>query len=93
MAYLNRFAVDKLKIDQSFVREMDTDRNSASVVTAIIRLAHSLDLNVIAEGVETERQAQHLAQLDCDEAQGYHFGRPVPPKAFTALLQTLPEQC
>ncbi|WP_372972398.1 EAL domain-containing protein [Marinobacter sp.] len=92
MAYLNRFAVDKLKIDQSFVQGMETDRNSASVVTAIIRLAHSLDLRVIAEGVETEKQAQHLEQLDCDEVQGYLFSKPVAPAAFADLLEALTTQ-
>jgi EAL domain-containing protein (putative c-di-GMP-specific phosphodiesterase class I) len=87
MAYLNRFSVDKLKIDQSFVRDMTTDRNSASVVTAIIRLAHSLDLRVIAEGVESEQQATSLQNLGCDEAQGYLFSKPVPPKSFVAFLE------
>ncbi|MFW5824757.1 MAG: EAL domain-containing protein [Marinobacter sp.] len=92
MAYLNRFAVDKLKIDQSFIRDMATDHNSASVVTAIISLAHSLGLKVIAEGVETEQQVAQLRQLNCDEAQGYHFGRPMPAGAFEASLRRLPEQ-
>lgn len=87
MAYLNRFAVDKLKIDQSFIRDMETDHNSSSVVTAIIRLAHSLGLKVIAEGVETEHHVLSLTQLQCDELQGYYFSKPLPGDQFCTYLQ------
>lgn len=86
LAYLQRFAVDKLKIDQSFVRNMATDESSSSVVRAIIRLAHSLGLKVVAEGVETAGQTEQLARLTCDEVQGYHFGKPMDAEEFTALL-------
>lgn len=65
---------------------MATDESSSSVVRAIIRLAHSLGLRVVAEGVETAGQTEQLARLACDEVQGYHFGKPMDAEEFTALL-------
>ncbi|MCG7199735.1 EAL domain-containing protein [Marinobacter pelagius] len=86
LAYLNRFAVDKLKIDRSFIHDMGTDPNNSSVVLAIIRMAHSLGLKVIAEGVENTAQMEHLDRLACDEVQGYHLGKPMPAGKFQRLL-------
>ncbi|MCS0661020.1 putative bifunctional diguanylate cyclase/phosphodiesterase [Massilia terrae] len=82
LAYLKRLPADKLKIDISFVREMLTDRHDYTIVNTIIGMARNLGLKVIAEGVEQGPQAQLLSALGCDEAQGYHYGRPVPPAEF-----------
>jgi diguanylate cyclase (GGDEF)-like protein len=82
MSYLKRFSVDKLKIDQSFVRDLATDPDDAAIVRAIIQMAQSMGLKTIAEGVETEEILQLLRGLHCDEAQGYHFARPLPAADF-----------
>jgi diguanylate cyclase (GGDEF)-like protein/PAS domain S-box-containing protein len=84
LAYLKRLPADKLKIDMSFVRDMLTDRHDYTIVTTIIGMAGNLGLDVIAEGVEEAAQAEALLVLGCGEAQGYHFGRPVPAAAFAA---------
>jgi len=85
-AYLSRFSIDTLKVDQSFVREMVGDANHAGIVAAIIGLARRLNLHVVAEGVETEAQLAYLRRLGCDEIQGYLFSRPVPEADYLALL-------
>jgi diguanylate cyclase (GGDEF)-like protein len=85
--YLKRFPVDKLKLDQSFVRELISDPDDLSIARAVIAMAHSLRLKVIAEGVETEGQLALLAQNGCDEMQGYLFSRPIDVIACAALLQ------
>ncbi|MCL4756869.1 MAG: EAL domain-containing protein [Rhodocyclaceae bacterium] len=77
LAYLKRFKVDKLKIDQSFVRDIATDPEDAAIVRAIINMARSLKLQVIAEGVESEEIARYLGIFQCDQAQGYHYARPM----------------
>ena len=82
LAYLRRFQVDTLKIDQSFVRDVDTNLDDAAIVEAIVALGHSLKLNVVAEGVETEEQKQRLLKLKCDQCQGYLFGEPMPALEF-----------
>jgi diguanylate cyclase (GGDEF)-like protein/PAS domain S-box-containing protein len=78
LSHLQRFPLDILKIDKSFVDELGVDRGGAEIVAAVVKLAHALGLQVIAEGVETERQLDELLRLDCDFAQGYLFSRPVP---------------
>ena len=84
LAYLRRFHVDTLKIDQSFVREIDTNLDDAAIVEAIIALGHSLKLTVVAEGVETPQQRQQLLELNCDQCQGFLFGAPIPAAEFEA---------
>ena len=86
LSYLRRFPVDRLKIDLSFVREIATDMSSLAISEAIITLSHSLDLKVVAEGVETEEQMALLGSRDCDYIQGYYFSPPVPAKQLESLL-------
>ncbi|MBU1237565.1 MAG: EAL domain-containing protein [Gammaproteobacteria bacterium] len=86
LAYLKRFAVDKLKIDQSFVRGLPADADNAAIVGAVVQMAKSLKLEVLAEGVEGEQAVEHLRKLQCDYVQGYHFGRPLPVAEFDRLL-------
>ncbi|MDD5247464.1 MAG: EAL domain-containing protein [Rhodocyclaceae bacterium] len=83
LAHLKHFAMGKLKIDQSLVRDVASDADSAAIVGAIIQMAHGLGLKTSAEGVEDAATAALLGQRQCDEAQGYHFGRPVPAEEFT----------
>ncbi len=84
LSYLTRFPIDKLKIDQSFVRDITVDDSDAAVTSAIIVMAHTLQLSVVAEGVETREQHQFLAQRHCNTAQGYYFGRPMKVADFMA---------
>lgn len=92
LSYLKRFPINKLKVDQSFVRNMTTDPNDASITKSIILLGQSLNLNVIAEGVETAEQLALLKQLGCDEVQGYFFSRPVPQNELEGLLRANKER-
>lgn len=89
LSYLARLPVNALKIDRSFVLDMARNPESVTIVSTIISLAHSLNIKVIAEGVETEEQSRLLKLLRCDQAQGYLFGRPVPPGEVPALLRKL----
>jgi diguanylate cyclase len=86
MSYLRRFPIDKLKIDESFVKEMTSRPEAASIVRAMVSLAHSLNLKVVAEGVETPEQLQLLQQLRCDQYQGFLFSPALPADGFAALL-------
>jgi diguanylate cyclase (GGDEF)-like protein/PAS domain S-box-containing protein len=87
LSYLTKLPLDTLKIDQSFVRQITTTPNETSIVTAIIGMGQSLNLRIIAEGVETAEELEFLQAQHCDEAQGYYFGRPVPPQEFVKLFQ------
>ena len=84
LAYLKRLPVDELKIDQSFVRNMQSDRDDEMIVRSTIDLAHNLGITVVAEGVETAEAWNLLRDLKCDQAQGYHMGRPMPVGDFSA---------
>ncbi|KAB2969184.1 EAL domain-containing protein [Zoogloea sp.] len=86
--YLSRFPIDTIKIDQSFVRTLATERQSALIAVTIIDLAHRLGLRVVAEGVETPAQLAYLRQKGCDEIQGYYFSRPVPADVFGEMLRS-----
>ncbi|MDK2125905.1 bifunctional diguanylate cyclase/phosphodiesterase [Parachitinimonas caeni] len=86
LSYLHKFPIDVLKVDQSFVRDIQSQEDQSLIVQSVISLAHSLKLRAIAEGVETEAQLGYLRHHGCDEMQGYYFSRPLPADAFQALL-------
>ena len=88
LSYLKRFPVHALKIDRAFVRDIETDRDDAAIVKAIVQLAHSMNLTVIAEGVETDDQLAYLTSLRCDEYQGYLFSRPLPGDEVATLIRS-----
>ncbi len=87
LSYLKRLPFDRLKIDQSFVRDIATDANDAVIVQTVISLGHTLGLKVIAEGVETLEQLTFLCRHRCDDMQGYYSSRPVPAEQFGRLLR------
>ena len=86
LSYLTRFPIDALKIDQSFVRQISSTPDETGIVTAVISMGKSLKMRVVAEGVETREEVEFLKALQCDEAQGFYFSRPVPPQRFARLL-------
>jgi EAL domain-containing protein (putative c-di-GMP-specific phosphodiesterase class I) len=85
--YLRSFRVARLKIDQSFIKDVTTSADDAAIVRATIGLAHELDIEVVAEGVETAGQRDFLIAVGCKVAQGYYFGKPVPAAAASELLR------
>jgi EAL domain-containing protein (putative c-di-GMP-specific phosphodiesterase class I) len=86
LSYLKRFPIDTLKIDKSFVRDVCSDPDDAAIVHAIVTLGHALDLNVVAEGVETHEQLQYLTTLECDMVQGFLFSKSLSAQDFEELL-------
>jgi EAL domain-containing protein (putative c-di-GMP-specific phosphodiesterase class I) len=88
--YLKKMPVDKLKIDQSFVRDIDSDESDAAIIRSIISLGHRLNLRVIAEGVETQEQLDFLRIRGCDEIQGYFYARPMPAAEFVKFFNSQP---
>ena len=93
LSYLKRFPVDRLKVDRSFVQDIATDADDATIVRTIIALGHNLGLKVVAEGVETEQQLDFLRDNHCDELQGYYFGRPLPGHEFMREFLQMPADC
>jgi diguanylate cyclase (GGDEF)-like protein/PAS domain S-box-containing protein len=88
LSYLRKFPIDTLKIDQSFIHQISSTSEETTLLTAVIRMGRSLSLRVVAEGVETEEELKFLQAQRCDEAQGYYFSRPVPPRQFAMLLES-----
>lgn len=93
LSYLKRFPIDALKIDRSFIKDIEHDSDDAAITCAIIAMAHNLNLKVIAEGVETEAQLKLLKEHQCDEGQGFLFGRPQLAEAFENLLNSQINGC
>jgi EAL domain-containing protein (putative c-di-GMP-specific phosphodiesterase class I) len=87
LQYLQKMPLDQLKIDQSFVRNLSSDRDENAIVRTIVAMAKGLNLHIIAEGVETEEQRELLLGLGCENFQGYLFSKPVPLFEFEALLK------
>jgi EAL domain-containing protein (putative c-di-GMP-specific phosphodiesterase class I) len=88
LSYLKRFPVDRLKVDRSFVKDINVDSDDAAIVRTIIALGHNLGLKVLAEGVETEEQIEFLSRYACDELQGFYFSRPIPAERFRGWLES-----
>jgi EAL domain-containing protein (putative c-di-GMP-specific phosphodiesterase class I) len=88
LVYLKNLPLDQLKIDRGFVHDIETDSNDKTIVETIIAMARHLQLEVIAEGVETEFQANFLREQGCDAYQGYYFSKPLPADEFAGLLTT-----
>ena len=86
LAYLKRFPIQTLKIDRAFIKDMMDNTQDRAIVNAIIGMAHAMDMEVLAEGVERTDQLQYLLDKGCDRAQGYHFGKPVPAGEFQGQL-------
>jgi len=89
LSYLKRFPLDALKVDQSFVRNITTDSGDAAITRAVVAMAHSFDMIVIAEGVETLQHLEFLAGLGCEDAQGYLFSKPLPAADAGAYLSRM----
>jgi diguanylate cyclase (GGDEF)-like protein/PAS domain S-box-containing protein len=89
LSYITRFPIDKIKIDRSFVRDLATDAADAAIIIAVIAMARSLQIGVIAEGVETEEQLSYLRSRDCDEAQGFYYSKAVSAAELPAVIERL----
>jgi EAL domain-containing protein (putative c-di-GMP-specific phosphodiesterase class I) len=87
--YLRRFPVDTLKVDRTFVQELDHSRRTVAIVEAVTRLAHAVGMEVVAEGVETSSQLLHASAVHCDRGQGYYFARPLPAAELEAFLRSI----
>jgi EAL domain-containing protein (putative c-di-GMP-specific phosphodiesterase class I) len=90
LTYLKHFPIDTVKIDKEFLRDVTTDETAAAIVSYVINLAHTLQLNVVAEGVETEDQYTFLRHYGCDQMQGYLFSKPIPAEAVLPFLREMP---
>ncbi|MEL7400219.1 MAG: EAL domain-containing protein, partial [Pseudomonadota bacterium] len=90
LSYLHRFPIDTLKVDRSFVMDMESEGGTTELVKTIIALGHNLGMNVVAEGIETQSQSERLSALDCEYGQGYLFAKPLPAQAAEALLAEAP---
>jgi EAL domain-containing protein (putative c-di-GMP-specific phosphodiesterase class I) len=89
LSYLHRFPLDRIKIDRAFVGGLPESRASVAIVSAVVSFAAALDIEIVAEGVETQAQVDALRSLGCDYGQGFFFHRPVEPERITALLGCL----
>ena len=87
LSYLRQLPVNRIKIDRSFIAEIDTTDAAAAIARAVVTLGQSLGLEVVAEGVETASQLQYLKDINCDEAQGFLYSRPVPPEEFELYIR------
>ena len=92
LSYLKRFPVDRLKIDRSFVRDIPQDANDVALAKAIVALGHSLNLSVVAEGVETQAQRELLTSIGCDEMQGFLYSAPRTASELVTLLTRMSHQ-
>jgi EAL domain-containing protein (putative c-di-GMP-specific phosphodiesterase class I) len=92
LGYLKRFPIDNVKIDRSFIKDLPHDTDDAAITRAVIAMAQSLRIRVIAEGVETREQLQFLRDHDCNECQGYFLSRPLPASNFALLVTTWRDQ-
>lgn len=89
LGYLHRFAIDGLKIDRSFVRQLSADPRSKDIIKAIMGLADNFDLNVVAEGIESDKEMKMLANMGCSQGQGYHFSKPIPVEEALRAVQSM----
>jgi EAL domain-containing protein (putative c-di-GMP-specific phosphodiesterase class I) len=89
LSYLKKFPLDELKIDRSFIMDVDNDTDDKAIVTAIIAMSHSLSLKIVAEGVESEPQLNLLTTLDCDQIQGFYFSKPLPKEEFPLFVTNM----
>jgi EAL domain-containing protein (putative c-di-GMP-specific phosphodiesterase class I) len=90
LSYLQRFSYDTLKIDKSFIKDLQGSNGSSAIVHTIVRLGEMLEMNVVAEGVESEDQLAALKEMNCPEAQGFWFSRPIPASEADSLLCNQP---
>jgi sensor c-di-GMP phosphodiesterase-like protein len=88
MSYLQNLPIDVMKIDRSFVQDLETNAGSRAIAIAIISMGHTLGLKVVAEGIETQAQASMLLDWGCDEGQGYLFAMPLAPEAFAVWVES-----
>lgn len=90
LSYIKDFPISHIKIDRSFVMTIGENESNRKIIKAIIAMAHSLGLEVIGEGIETEEQLAYLAQVECDEIQGYYYSKPLSPESFLEFIKKNP---